>query len=103
MGPFHGQLVVHRPSGTVGIAKSRKNPLAPNELDCWDYSLRCADRSQTPFFPQQDLRLASQTQKSRFQEWRQRIASSRRPHRPRRPQIREHPTGSPRPPSQGPG
>ncbi len=98
MGPFHGKLVVHRPSGTVGIAKSRRNPLAPTELDCWDYSLRCANRSVTPFFPQQELRLANPTQKARFQESRQRIASYRRP---RRPQIHKHPIGSPRPPRQG--
>ncbi len=91
MGPFHGKLVVHRPSGAVGIASSRRNPHHPKELESWDYSLRCADRSRTPFFPQWELRLANSYHKSRFQESRQAVPS--RPSSPR-PRIQKRPFGS---------
>lgn len=91
MGPYHGKLVIHGPSGTIGIASSRRGPTGLKERESWDYSLRCADRSRTPFFPQWQLRLASSAQKSRFLQSRQGLAPARPHHRPH---IRRDPDGS---------
>lgn len=77
MGPFHGKLVVHRPTGTLGIASSRRNPTTERDQESWDYSIRCADRSQTRFFPQWELRLANSVQKSMFQEIRRKLSPLR--------------------------
>lgn len=81
MGPYHGKLVIHMPSGSLGIASSRRNPSPKDERESWDYSLRCADRTRTPFFPEREIRLATSSQKSRFQEFR-RSLSLRRPRHP---------------------
>ena len=85
MGPYHGKLVIHMPSGSLGIASSRKNPSPKDERESWDYSLRCADRSRTPFFQQREIRLATASQKTRFEEFRQGLG---RPH-PGKPWIRQ--------------
>lgn len=67
MGPMHGKLLFHRPTATLGIANSRRSPLSTPDREFWDYSLKKADRSRTPFYPQKELRLASSVQIKQFQ------------------------------------
>ncbi len=74
MGLYHGKLVIHMPSGSLGIASSRKNPSPKDECESWDYLLRRGDQTRTPFFPQREFRLATASQKSRFQEFRRSLA-----------------------------
>jgi hypothetical protein len=68
MGPMHGKLLFHRPTATLGIANSRRSPLSTEDREIWDYSLKKADRSRTPFYPQKELRLASFNQIKQFQD-----------------------------------
>jgi len=85
MGPYHAKLVIHIPSGFLGIASSRRNPSPKDECESWDYSLRGANRTRTPFFPQREIRLATASQKSPFQEFRRSLAL-RQPRHPWRRQ-----------------
>ena len=60
MGPLHGKLTFHRPTRTVGIARSRRFPSPlPDGTGYWGYSLLKANGCRTEFYPEDTVRRAT--------------------------------------------
>jgi len=77
MGPLHGKLAIHRPSTTIGIARSRKLHSNNPKIELWEYSLLLADGTRTHFFPGVDVRKAKREHIQIFQAARQQYALAR--------------------------
>lgn len=77
MGPLHGKLAIHRPSTTIGIARSRKLHSSNPKIELWEYSLLLADGTRTPFLPGADVRKAKRDHIQIFQAARQQYALAR--------------------------
>ncbi len=77
MGPLHGKLAVHRPSTTIGIARSRKLHSPNPKIELWEYSLLLADGTRTDFLPGIEMRKAKREHIQVFQNARQHFAQLR--------------------------
>lgn len=60
MGPLHGKLVTHRPTGRIGIARTR------TVADGFEYSLLLANGERTEFLPGNDLKRPKRAQREEF-------------------------------------
>ncbi|MBN9692348.1 MAG: hypothetical protein J0M24_19035 [Verrucomicrobia bacterium] len=79
MGPLHGKLAFHRPTRTVGIARSRRFPsLLPGGPGYWGYSLLKANGERTDFHPEDTVRRATRDHALLFHSERVRLGQLRR-------------------------
>jgi hypothetical protein len=60
MGPLHGKLATHRPTGRIGIARTR------TVADGFEYSLLLANGERTEFLPGTDLKRPKRAQREEF-------------------------------------
>ena len=78
MGPLHGKLAFHRPTRTVGIARSRRlSSPWPDGTSSWGYSLLKANGSRTDFYPEDTVRRATREHAQLFHSERLRLRQLR--------------------------
>lgn len=87
MGPLHGKLAVHRPTGRVGIARTR------TVADGFEYSLLLADGERTEFFPGSDLKRPKREQRKEFADAKRALDLHKRTNQANTEHIGDRPVG----------